>query len=95
MLKNERELRQIGEGGYRAVYAGDDKNEVIKVPRRSSYDFDLSHNALMNAFAQLGYPVEPEKLQILPPHRAINPNTADMAMPSEKVTLFHNPSSHL
>ena len=92
VLKNERELRQIGEGGFRAVYEGDNENEVIKVPRRSSYDFDLSHNALMNAFAQLGYPVEPEKLQILPPHRAINPNTADMAMPSEKVTLFHSPA---
>jgi len=92
VLKNERELRQIGEGGYRAVYAGDNKNEVIKVPRSPTYDFELSHNALMNAFAQLGYPVEPEKLQILPPHRAINPNTADMAMAPVTVRPFHSPA---
>ena len=72
MLKNKRKLRQIGEGGFRGVYEGDNKNEVIKVPRRRTYEGDLSHNALMNAFAQLGYPVEPEKPQILPPHKAIN-----------------------
>jgi len=72
VLKNERKLRQIGEGGFRGVYEGDNENEVIKVPRRKTYEGDLSHNALMNAFAQLGYPVEPEKPQILPPHRAIN-----------------------
>mgnify|MGYP003110784291 CR=1 FL=1 len=74
VLKNERELRQIGEGGFRAVYEGDNENEVIKVPRRGLPTSELSHNALMNAFAQLGYPVEPEKMQILPPHRAINPH---------------------
>tara|TARA_Y100001937_G_C7119674_1_gene331956 strand:- start:534 stop:1679 length:1146 start_codon:yes stop_codon:yes gene_type:complete len=72
VLKNKRKLRQIGEGGFRGVYEGDNKNEVIKVPRRRTYEGDLSHNALMNAFAQLGYPVEPEKPQILPPHKAIN-----------------------
>ena len=72
VLKNERELEQIGEGGFRAVFEGDNANEVIKLPRRRTYEGDLSHNALMNAFAQLGYPVEPEKPQILPPYRAIN-----------------------
>lgn len=95
MLKNERELRQIGEGGFRAVYAGDDINEVIKVPRGHTYDWDLSHNALMNAFAQLGYPVEPEKLQILPPHRAINPYggaAGRMAMEPVKIRPFHTPA---
>lgn len=92
VLKNERELREIDEGGYRTVYEGDNENEVIKVPRRQTYQGDLSHNALMNAFAQLGYPVEPEKLQILPPHRAINPNTADMAMAPVTVTPFHSPA---
>jgi len=72
VLKSQRELRQIGEGAFRGVYEGDNENEVIKVPRRTTPIFELSHNALMNAFAQLGYPVEPEKPQILPPHKAIN-----------------------
>ena len=92
-MKNERELRQIGEGGFRAVYEGDNENEVIKVPRGHTYDFELSHNALMNAFAQLGYPVEPEKTQILPPHRAINPHggpAGRMAMDPVKIRPFHN-----
>ena len=95
VLKNERELRQIGEGGYRAVYEGDNENEVIKVPRGPTYDFELSHNALMNAFAQLGYPVEPEKPQILPPHRAINPHGGSagrMAMDPVIVRPFHIPA---
>jgi len=92
VLKNERELRQIGEGGFRAVYEGDNENEVIKVPRQQTYLGDLSHNALMNAFAQLGYPVEPEKLQILPPHRAINPHggpAGRMAMDPVTVRPFN------
>jgi len=93
VLKNERELRQIGEGGFRAVYEGDNENEVIKVPRRGLPSFELSHNALMNAFAQLGYPVEPEKMQILPPHRAINPDyggrLGPMATPPVTVRPFN------
>lgn len=72
VLKEERipNLMHYGEGGYRNVYQedGDDFGEVTKIPKYGMDKRDLTHNAMMNAFAQLGYPVEPENLKIIPEH---------------------------
>ena len=73
VLKQERvpNLIHYGAGGYRNVYAedGDDfLEELTKIPKYGMNEGDLTHNAMMNAFAQLGYPVEPENLKIIPEH---------------------------
>ena len=73
VLKEERipNLIHYGEGGYRKVYAedGDDfGEELTKIPKYGMNEGDLTHNATMNALAQLGYPIEPENLKIIPEH---------------------------